>query len=79
MNPINDTRNFCHNLMPFQISAIILDDLIPVNTITFTSSLHNIPTIGLANRECIFSDKTLYGLYMRTTPAYSNQVDIWVC
>ncbi|KAH9528882.1 Glutamate receptor ionotropic, NMDA 1 [Dermatophagoides farinae] len=77
-NPIDDTRNLCHNLMPFEIYAIIIDDTVPSNAITFTSSLHNIPTIGLANRECLFSDKSLYGSYMRTTPTYSNQADVWV-
>ncbi|UXI19263.1 hypothetical protein NH340_JMT05206 [Sarcoptes scabiei] len=62
--------------MPLEIDAIVLDDLIPADAIVYTASLHTVPTIGLANRDCLYSDKTLFGSYMRTTPSYSNQADV---
>lgn len=58
---------------------MIIDDREPSEAIAFTSSVHNIPTIGLTNRECIFSDKSLYSSYMRTSSSYSHQADVWVC
>lgn len=64
--------------MPLEIDAIVLDDLVPADAIVYTASLHTVPTIGLANRDCLYSDKTLFGSYMRTTPSYSNQADVIV-
>ncbi|KAJ6220409.1 hypothetical protein RDWZM_006221 [Blomia tropicalis] len=60
-NAIEDTRNFCQNLMSNEVSVIIIDDRISSEAIIYTASLYNIPTIGLTNRESIFSDKSLYG------------------
>ena len=64
--------------MANEVSAVLIDDRQPAESITFTASLHNIPTIGLSNRQSIFSDKSLYGSYMRTASTYSHQADVWV-
>lgn len=75
---IEDVRSVCTQLMPNEISSMLIDDRVPSEAIAFTSSLHNIPIIGLTNRESIFSDKSLYNSYLRTASTYSHQADVWV-
>jgi ionotropic glutamate receptor NMDA 1 len=61
-----------------QVFAVIVDDKMPSDSITFTTTFHNIPTIGISNREAILSDKSVYGTYLRTVSSYSHQADVWV-
>ena len=60
-----------------QVYAIIIDDSSNDDSITFTTSLHNVPTIGISNRQSLFSDKT-YETYMRTISPYFHQADVWI-
>lgn len=76
-DPIEEVSSLCTKLMPNEISSMLIDDRVSSEAIAFTSSLHNIPIIGLTNRESIFSDKSLYNSYLRTASTYSHQADVW--
>ena len=57
---------------------MVVDDTIPSDSITYTTTFHNIPTIGISNREAVLSDKSIYPTFVRTVASYSNQADVWV-
>lgn len=54
----------------------MIDDTSP--SITYTTTFHNIPTIGISNREAVLSDRSIYPTFVRTVASHSNQADVWV-
>ncbi|XP_074600857.1 glutamate [NMDA] receptor subunit 1-like isoform X2 [Brevipalpus obovatus] len=48
------------------------------NTIAQTCDFLSIPVMGLSNRDNHFSDPHMHGVYLRTVPPYSHQVDVWI-
>ncbi|XP_054159654.1 glutamate [NMDA] receptor subunit 1-like [Oppia nitens] len=76
-NKIRNTLNVCEKLFASQVYGIIVEDTSPSDPITYTTTLHNIPTIGICNREAFLSDKSLFPTYVRTVASYTNQADIW--
>ncbi|CAG2110709.1 unnamed protein product, partial [Medioppia subpectinata] len=77
-NPIKNTLNVCEKLFSSLISGVVVEDRAPSDSITYTTTYHNIPTIGITNREAILSDKSIYPTYGRTVASFSNQADVWV-
>ena len=57
---------------------VVDDSRFPSDAITYTTTFHYIPTIGISNREAVLSDKSIYPTFVRTVASFSNQADVWV-
>ena len=57
---------------------MVVDDTTPSDAITYTTTFHYIPTIGISSREAVLSDKSIYPTFVRTIASHSNQADVWI-
>ncbi|CAG2163133.1 unnamed protein product [Oppiella nova] len=77
-NPIKNTLNVCEKLFSSEVYGLVVEDASPSDSIIYTTTFHNIPTIGISSREALLSDKSIYTTYGRTVASYANQADVWV-
>lgn len=49
-----------------------------MSAISFTCAYYNIPVIDLTSRSAEFSDKTIYSSFIRMSPPYYHQADVWI-
>lgn len=92
--PLSSSMNVCENLIAKNnIYTVIIADancsedpnefnpkehLSILSAISFTCAYYNIPVIDLTSRTAEFSDKTIHRSFIRMSPPYFHQADVWI-